>query len=155
MDNDVVGCQMTIDPTTSCATVASAVAPTITMTVGSDGPPTIQVSASADPICEGDTVQFTAAVQNAGTSPSYQWQLNGADVGSNLPGYSNAHLRDGDIVGCLLTGDNVACGISGSALSDPVKVSVNKVPVIDLQPQDTTLPSGGQLTLRAIARRCW
>jgi gliding motility-associated-like protein len=88
-------------------------------------------------------------VQNAGISPSYQWQLNGATVGSNLPGYSNAHLRDGDIVGCLLTGDNVACSVSGSALSNPVTVSVNQPPVIDLQPQDTILPPGKQLILRA------
>ncbi len=55
---------------------------------------------------------FTAHVQNAGSSPNYQWKLNGTNVGANTTTYTNLGLLDGDIITCELTPDLTACGTS-------------------------------------------
>lgn len=52
---------------------------------------------------------FTAVALNAGTSPTYQWQLNGINVGTNSTGYTNTSLNDGEIITCILTPDIGGC----------------------------------------------
>ncbi|MEI6882604.1 MAG: hypothetical protein WCK82_14890, partial [Bacteroidota bacterium] len=46
---------------------------------------------------------FTATAINAGGSPSYQWKLNGNNVGTNSATYSNATLSNNDVISCVLT----------------------------------------------------
>lgn len=61
---------------------------------------------SSDPdksICEGESVTFTATPVNGGTSPSYQWQVNSGNVGTNSNTYTTTTLADGDIVTCIMT----------------------------------------------------
>ena len=140
---------MTVDPATSCATTPTALSFAVRMIVGNGPPPAIQVDPSADPICEGDSVLFTTTVQNAGSSPTYQWQLNGADVGGSLPTYSNAHLQNGDVVSCRLTNNDVVCTAIPPVSSNPVTITVNPRPVIDLPTIDTIVHADKQVTLSA------
>ncbi len=65
---------------------------------------------------------FTAHVQNAGASPSYQWKLNGANVGTNSSTYFNANLFNEDIITCVLTPDLVSCGSSAFS-ANTIKIS--------------------------------
>ncbi|MGC9341175.1 MAG: hypothetical protein ACP5E3_00590, partial [Bacteroidales bacterium] len=53
--------------------------------------------------------EFSAYATNAGTNPGYQWQLNGVNVGSNSPFYSNTALNDSDSIICILTPDLGGC----------------------------------------------
>jgi hypothetical protein len=55
---------------------------------------------------------FTAYVVNAGTNPTYQWLLNGVNVGTNTNTYSNSLLGNSDVVSCLLTPDIGGCSSS-------------------------------------------
>ncbi|MBK6475763.1 MAG: T9SS type A sorting domain-containing protein [Flavobacteriales bacterium] len=55
---------------------------------------------------------FTSVASNAGSSPTYQWQLNGTNVGTNSPTYVNAMASIGDAVTCLLTPDINGCANS-------------------------------------------
>lgn len=78
-------------------------------------PITASVSISANPagtICSGTSVTFTATHLNGGTSPSYQWKLNGSNVGTNSNTYTNSSLNNGDQISCELT-SNANC-ISGN-----------------------------------------
>ncbi|MBL7962569.1 MAG: T9SS type A sorting domain-containing protein [Flavobacteriales bacterium] len=55
---------------------------------------------------------YTATAINAGPSPSFQWQVNGVDVGTNSPSYTNGSLAAGDLVTCIITPDIPGCANS-------------------------------------------
>ncbi len=52
---------------------------------------------------------FSVEVAGAGSDPSYQWQRNGMNVGSDAPSYSNPNLFDGDVITCIITPDLAGC----------------------------------------------
>ena len=62
----------------------------------------VLISPSRNPICFGSTVQFTATPTNGGTNPTYQWQVNGVNAGTNTPVYSYIPSNN-DKVLCILT----------------------------------------------------
>ncbi len=54
-----------------------------------------------DTVCAGHSIHYTATVF-ADAYPHYQWVLNGANVGTDSFGYTNATLVRGDVVRCKL-----------------------------------------------------
>jgi Concanavalin A-like lectin/glucanases superfamily len=75
-------------------------------------PSTVSISATATTLAYGTNVTFTATPTNGGTTPTFQWQKNGANVGTNAATYSDAGLRNGDIVRCFLTPSSEICKTS-------------------------------------------
>jgi gliding motility-associated-like protein len=122
LNGDVVSCSLTSNAT--CVTPTSAISNVITINVLSPVTPAISISASSNSICSGTTVTFTAAPKNGGGDPSFQWQLNGNDVGTNSSTYSSTSLLNGDIVSCVMTGD-AACTATNSVTSNSITVSVS------------------------------
>lgn len=94
-------------------------------------------------ICPGTNVQFTSTIANGGATPSYQWQVNGANIsGATSSTYSSTTLANNDQVICILT-SNKPC-ISGSpATSNIFTASVNAAPLVSLQPVSQSPCSGG------------
>jgi len=64
---------------TSCGTVTSN---TVTKTINPILVPSVTVSGSPGTVCKNQTVTFTATPTNPGTTPSYQWMINGSNSGS-------------------------------------------------------------------------
>ena len=96
---------------------------TVTITVSTGVTPSVTIS--ADPgisVCTGSSVTFTAASTNGGSAPSYQWNVNGTNVGEgdNTLTYIPAH---NDIVRVTLTSDAVCA--SPSTVTDQVTMTVN------------------------------
>lgn len=124
-DGDQVVCTITVIGG-SCLSTTQAVSQTITMDVGSTVTP--QVSISANPsgaICAGTSVTFTAAPGNTGGGTvSYQWKLNGANVGTNSATYTNAGLANGNQVGCVITVTGGSCLSSTTATSNTITMVV-------------------------------
>jgi len=90
----------------------------------------VGIDASATSICADSLVTFTAAPDNGGATPAYQWQLNGVDVGQSGPVYTDAGLKNGDVVNCIMTGSLVCSQPVGA---DPtVTMTVYPLPVIQL-----------------------
>ncbi len=94
-------------------------------------PVTPSVSISSNPsgaICAGTSVQFTASSANlGGGTASYQWKLNGVNVGTNSTTYSNATLNNSDKITCVITIAG-GCVTSANATSNEVTMVVNALP---------------------------
>ena len=87
---------------------------------------TISQTAGTNPQCPGASVTFTATPANGGTTPFYQWQVNGTNVGTNSTTYTTTSLTNGQIITCIMT-SNLA-GVTGNpATSNAITMTVNSV----------------------------
>ena len=113
--------------------------------------PSVNISASANDICQGSIINFNAVPANGGTNPSFQWQVNGLHTGSNLPSFSDGNLSDHDVVTCKMQ-NNESCVIPDSALSNPINIHVivPLVPSVNITAVDTTLCAGSVASLMAL-----
>lgn len=81
---------------------------------------------SGGTICN-DTAVFTVTPTNGGTNPTYQWQLNGVNVGTDSTSYfPNTVLTTGDTVSVTMT-SNASCAAPAMVVVDTV---VNCVAVV-------------------------
>lgn len=97
-------------------------------TTASTAVPSVVISAvPGSTICAGTSVTFTATPTVGGASPSYQWKLNGVNVGSNSPNYTNAALANGNTISCVLT-SNSPCASPLTATSNTITMTVNPIP---------------------------
>jgi len=119
----VVYCSVTSDLT--CASGSPATSSPIIMTVNNSHPVSVSVAASpSGAVCSGVPVTFTATAVNGGTTPVYQWYVNGVATGSNLDTYVSSTLATGDVVTCEVTSD-LTCAMNNPATSAPVTMTVN------------------------------
>ena len=121
LNNDAVTCVLTSNAT--CATGSPATSNTVTMTVNPNLPVSVSIAASANPVCTSTPVTFTATPTNGGTAPTYQWKLNGVNVGTNSATYTYTPLNS-DAVTCVLT-SNATCATGSPATSNTVTMTVN------------------------------
>jgi gliding motility-associated-like protein len=133
-NGDVVTCEMT--GTGSC----SATSNSITMTVSAGLTPGVTITGSPNTICAGTTVNFTATASNEGTSPSFQWTVNGVASGTNSSTFSSGTLANGDIVQCTLT-SSLSCTTTSTANSNSITMTVNPLltPVIAITASPSVL----------------
>lgn len=147
-DGATVSCTLLADPALPCLTSSSAVSNGIVMAVTPARDPTVSISAPKNGVCAGTPLNFIAITADAGTSPSYQWKVNGANTGNNSLSFSSNALQNGDQVSCLLTPDKDACS-TAAVLSDPVSMLIYALPDVIIDPADTTIKAGQTLTLAA------
>ncbi|WP_175404068.1 gliding motility-associated C-terminal domain-containing protein [Mucilaginibacter sp. PPCGB 2223] len=113
---------------------------------------TIQSSATTS-ICPGTPVTFTAMPVNVGTSPSYQWQVNGLNVGSSSTVYSSSNFTNGDIVNCILTASGGCFApVTATSNSDTVGViaPANPGPSVTISASANNVYVGTYITFTAI-----
>lgn len=122
-NNNIIKCVLTSNAT--CITGSPATSNAITMTVNTPVAASISIAAvPSTPVCTGTLVIFTATAVNGGTSPTYQWQVNGNNVGTNASTYSSSALNNGDTVTCTMT-SNIACVTSNPATSNTLNMAVS------------------------------
>jgi len=92
----------------------------------------VSIAVSAQNICSGTPVQFTATPVNGGTNPAYQWQVNGVNAGINSPVFSTNTLVNGDLVKVLMT--TVSCNVTNTATSNIITLQVIASPVANAGP---------------------
>ncbi len=142
------------DDTVSCFLFSSLPCPmsypalsnSIIMTVIPYFPVNVSITASQNPICPGRPVTFTATPANGGTSPSFQWKVNGLDKGTDSPQYTYVPSNN-DAVSCMLT-SNLTCATNNPATSNTVYVTIFPVTPVNLGP-DTSICQGNTVTFNA------
>jgi len=122
VNNDIVTCNLTSN--SLCTSTNTATSNAITISVTSSVVPSLSITAlPAGSICSGTNVTFTATPTNGGTTPAYQWQLNGLNTGTNSNTYSNSTLANNDVITCILTSNGV-CANPTTTTSNLITMSV-------------------------------
>ena len=113
----------------------------------------VNISTASTTITEGTNSIFTATPTNGGTSPLYQWSVNGTNIGTNSSSaVFNYVPSNGDVITCVMTSNNSctipktatasitmtvtgdknywigAVGVGGTVWSDPDNWTAHKVP---------------------------
>jgi len=146
-NGDLVRCFLTSG--NACATGSPATSNTITMTVNPMQVVSVSIVSSANPSCQGASVTYTATPVNGGSSPVYQWKVNGVDAGGNLPVYVRIPVQ-GDIITCQLMSD-VACPVTNPVISNNVYMVVTSIvgAAISIVPSGNPVCTGTQVTFSA------
>jgi gliding motility-associated-like protein len=145
-NGDVVSCEIIAPPSLPCFAGGIVVSNEITISVNDSLLPSVTITPSEAKICAGMPVTFQAHVQNGGTSPFFQWKLNGIDAGDNSDHFNKSNLANNDEVQCEVTIPN-SCAAPVS--SNVVRLSVESPPSVQLYPSDTVVAIGSQVQLQA------
>ena len=133
-----------------CAIPQQAISNSLTMTVGSNVTPSVSINASAIDICAGNSVTFTATPANGGSTPSYQWKLNGNNVGTNSPTYQSSSLNNADTIRVVMT-TSLSCASSNSATSNYISMDVTQPvsPSVSIVASSASICSGQSVSFTA------
>lgn len=86
----------------------------------------ISQTTGTNPSCAGESLTFTATAVNGGTTPGYQWRVNGVNVGNNATTYTASTLANGDVITCIVTSS--LTNVTGSpSTSNSLTMSVNPI----------------------------
>ncbi|MFZ4522941.1 MAG: T9SS type A sorting domain-containing protein [Bacteroidales bacterium] len=121
-DGNTVACVLTSNET--CTAGNPATSNTVTMTVNPLLPVSVTVAASANPVCAGTAVTYTATPVNGGSTPGYQWNVNGSPVAGATNAAYTFIPANGNTVACVLTSSET-CTIGNPATSNTVSMTVN------------------------------
>src|SRR5687768_15251534 len=111
-----------------CASPTTATSNGITMTVTPTVAPSVNISANpGNTICAGTNTTFSATPTNGGT-PSYQWKLNGNNVGTNSSTYANNALANGGVITVVMT-SSLGCANPNTATSNGITMTVTPADV--------------------------
>lgn len=89
--------------------------------------PSVSILASANPICSGTSVTFTATPTNGGT-PTYQWQKGGVNIsGATASTFTSSSLANNNGITVIMT-STATCASPITATSNTVTMTVNALP---------------------------
>ncbi|MFN8154920.1 MAG: hypothetical protein U0Y08_11575 [Bacteroidia bacterium] len=147
---DVVSCVLT--PNNACQTASTVTSNSITMTIQPTFTPAVGITTAQSTSCQGSTVSFQANPVNGGPSPSYQWKVNGVNVGTNSPNFSSNTLATGSVVQCVMTANNTCqTGSFFTSNTIPVTVLPYVTPTVSITSANNAACAGPQLFFRSIA----
>ncbi len=112
-------------------------------------PTSVVISTPSTNICVGTSVTFTAVVTNGGSTPTFQWKINGGNVGTGLSTFTTSSLANNDAVTCEIV-SNSPCVVVPNATSNTINMTVSPLTVGGAVAGGTTICSGstsGVLTL--------
>jgi len=101
------------------------------------GSPAISISASAGDFCSGDTIVFSATTTGTGSGNSYQWQLNGENIGTGADTLMRSGLNSGDLIHCIM---NTIQPCMTSIVSNDINISTKPSPQIFIGSDTVVLP---------------
>ncbi|WP_184546970.1 FG-GAP-like repeat-containing protein [Mucilaginibacter sp. FT3.2] len=112
--------------------------------------PVVNITANYAGKCAGSAVTFTATTTNTGANPTYQWQLNGVNTGTNNSVFASGTLSNNDIVACTVTNNN-ECPDIAKATSNHIIVSLisPSTPTVSITASTNGVFAGTPITFNA------
>jgi hypothetical protein len=106
LQGNVVTLQLTSNA--ACAVPAVVTSSPAVLSIQPLVTPSVSITASQTTICAGSSVTFTSLINNGGTTPTYQWKINGLDVlGETFGTFTSTALADGDVVSLEVTSSEI------------------------------------------------
>ncbi|RYD52386.1 MAG: T9SS type A sorting domain-containing protein [Sphingobacteriales bacterium] len=114
--------------------------------------PTVSIAITSSTSCSGQPITFTATATNPGTTPTFNWKVNGTTVATTTqPTYTNSTFSAGDQVTVQLISSS-SCATPNNATSNAVTVQFSAVvPAVTIAASTGTAPacSGKPVTFTA------
>ena len=142
---DVVSCAMISNAT--CVANRTVVSNSLSVPVLPVPVTGVDMTVSADHVCQDSLVLFTGTPSNGGASPSFDWLVNGVVVDSSGPVFATRQLKDGDVVGLSMKG-SLKCSPRVQA-PETVAMTVWETPTIS-GVSDTVIGVGESVALRPL-----
>jgi len=101
--------------------------------------PSVSVATTpGDTVCAGTSTTFTATPVNGGTTPAYEWKVNGTTVATTTAAHVYAPA-DGDVVTVIMTSSEACPSPATASASQTMVVVSNETPVVSIAvgPNDT------------------
>lgn len=122
-NNDQVS--LLITSTANCPTTPNATSNNIQASITAPSNPVVTISANpSGAICAGEDVTFTAVATFGGASPTYLWQVNGVNAGTNASTFITGSLTNGSKVRVILTSSS-SCATTPKDTSNELTITVD------------------------------
>ena len=148
-NGDRITCVVTVDPSFPCSSVATTKSNEIVLSVRQRTSTSATIDVASTTICKGDDVEIRATAVNAGTFPSYQWKLNGAEYAENGAVFKSSALSDKDQLLCVVMPGNDVCD-AAPVQSNTIVFTVKDAPSVHLTPVDTIAKRGVKVPVQAV-----
>jgi hypothetical protein len=125
-DGDIISC--TLISNEACAVPNSVNSNTITASTLTPVTPAILLQKNPTfVVCDGEIITFNATINNEGTSPVLQWQVNGINAGNGQSSFNTSSLNNGDVITCTLLSDATCASPNTVVSSDFVFSEIETV----------------------------
>ncbi len=110
----------------SCGVSTATSAPVVVDVISSPVSPSVSISitSGSNPMCLAATVKATAIPVYGGSAPTYQWKVDGTNVGTNSASYTSSSYSNGQVLTCVMT-SNLSCVTSTTATSNGITMLVS------------------------------
>jgi photosystem II stability/assembly factor-like uncharacterized protein len=123
----------------------------ITVTVVTGGAAaSVSITTPGSTVCSGAPITFTATPVNGGDNPTYQWNVNGINAGTNSPVFTTSSLADKSQVSVQMT-SSLSCVQPLSATSNGVNINVlsSTTPAVAISASATSICTGTNVLFSA------
>ena len=119
----VISCKMVSN--SQCVSTTNATSNSLSISVSGAVTPAVNITSSTgNSVCQGQSVTFTAAAVNGGSSPSFQWYNSGSAIsGATSSTYATSSLANGSAISVVLTSSS-SCASPSTATSNTINMSV-------------------------------
>ncbi|MFK7774582.1 MAG: gliding motility-associated C-terminal domain-containing protein [Saprospiraceae bacterium] len=140
-DGDILNCHLTYAD--FCNGDDQIISNTLIFTVNASTTPSISIISDFANICVGEAITFTTNTNEVGANPTFQWMIDGINVGSNTSNFTTSNLTDAQTVTCLVTSSDV-CANTPTATSNSISINVTSpvTPELNVQADQTNICSG-------------
>lgn len=99
--------------------------------------------------CGARTQTFSVSAMDGGTSPIYEWKLNGTIVGTNSPSYSSNAFVNNDVLSCKLTSNASCVATPNATVSATLSVLTPTTLSNSIAVSESTICAGTSVTFTA------